>query len=116
MSIFTVLLAGFLNAPMAAAAPPTPNVPVPCNGNLEAEFIGEIVQVNFTDSEAGSVEHTSYHLGNFKVFQFNQLCPLDQEQAEAYQFWVQGQPQVIEHQVVSGILVYDPRTGLMRVE
>lgn len=84
---------------------------IPCNGNLEAEFIAEYNHIDLSYAEAGNVEHTTFDLKNFRFFNENQTCPLSLEMAEQATLTENRILNGIESGMqISGILVYDPRT------
>jgi hypothetical protein len=80
-----------------------------CNGNLEAQFIGQVKNYYFSSAEAGNVEHTTYDIGNFSFFSANQLCPLPLSIAQRANIWVQGYVNLNDGDPVSGVLIYSPK-------
>lgn len=88
-----------------------------CNGNLEAEFIAHYNHVDLSYAEAGNIEHTTFDLKDFTLFQANGNCPLDQETAAQAQITVyrilNG---VAPGDQVSGVLVFNPKFNLFSIE
>lgn len=87
-----------------------------CNGNLEAQFIGKISNVNYSAPEAGNLEHTTYGIGSFSLYNENSLCPLDLGIALDARFWVQGHVDLKNGDFISGVLIYNPKTQMFIIE
>ena len=80
-----------------------------CNGNLEAEVIGQIANVTHNSAEAGAAESTSYNLKNFRFFQENMLCALDDSLAATAVISAEGYLNLEDGQEISGVLVFNPK-------
>jgi len=82
----------------------------PCNGNLEAQFIAQYDKVDYSYPEAGNVEHMSFGLKNFRVFNPNMNCPLSLSEAQAAVIVLPQINSYIQNgKEVSGVLVYNPQ-------
>lgn len=101
-SLLVLVLSGFASLANAGS---------PCEGKLEAEFIGSYLNIEYSYAEAGNAEHMYFNVGNFKLFEPNETCPLDEELAQTIQVLQWSIPAGAENgQPVSGTLVYDPIT------
>lgn len=90
---------------------------LPCNGNLEAQFIASYNHVDFSYSEAGNIEHTTFDLKDFKLLQSNALCPLDMSQAMDAVITLPGIIDSVQSgKEVSGVLIYNPKFNTFSIE
>lgn len=83
---------------------------LPCNGNLEAQFIAQYDHVSYSYPEAGNLEGTSFGFKNFRHFSPNINCPMSLGLAQIARVLL---PTLIlniqDGNEVSGILVYNPK-------
>lgn len=89
---------------------------IDCNGNLEAQFIGKIKNVSFSEGEAGNSEHTSYKIGDFSLYNVNSLCPLQQELAVEAVIYLPNYSPIANGDTVSGVLIYNPKFNQFSIE
>ncbi len=87
-----------------------------CNGNLEAQFDGQVTSVKFLDIIASTTDRAVYTIGRFTKFQANPSCPLDDQMAASAQLIVEGITSPLVGQAISGVLVYNPTLNLFSIE
>ena len=90
---------------------------LPCKGNQEAQFIANYNHVDLSYAEAGNIEHTTFDLRDFRLFQPSGVCPLDISQAMNAVITLPGIINSIHSGAeVSGVLVYNPNFNMYWIE
>lgn len=89
---------------------------VACEGGFEAQFVAQVANVEYSHPEAGNIEHATFGLKNFRFFQPNPLCPLDDMIAANAVFWFQGPLNVEEGSEISGVLVWNPKLRIFSIK
>jgi hypothetical protein len=107
-------MAGHLDA--LNAAKQCSETKVYCNGNLEAQFIGTVLNFKQTPQIGKTPASATFQVGNIRFFQENQLCPLDESMTFSARLFVWGNSSLKNGDEISGVLVFNPNTNQFTIE
>lgn len=88
------------------------------DGQTEAQFFGRIANLTvFPAKENTQTEHFTYQIEfDFSRTTFNPRCPLDLQAAGQNLWRFNGTPIVENNQEISGVMVFDSKTGIYHIE
>jgi hypothetical protein len=90
--------------------------PKACSGNLEAEFIGEVVNFSHSEADGGNAGYSTFSVSRFTHYQANGTCPLDESFGEKATIRIKSQTSLKNGSPISGYLIYSPETNSYSIE